>query len=86
MGTKAVIRLDVPDWQIGSEVSVYFKDTMLKKGTCERYEDEHRHGNWEPIWSGNVAESVRCSVCWKVSKSPFGHYCRWCGAEMYMEE
>jgi hypothetical protein len=33
---KAVIRLDVPDWQIGQEVSVYFRDTMMKHGICER--------------------------------------------------
>lgn len=32
---KAVIELDVPDWQIGQEVSVYFPDTMCKKGKCE---------------------------------------------------
>lgn len=32
---KAVIKLDVPDWQIGQEVTVYFKDTMMKKGLCE---------------------------------------------------
>ena len=33
---NAVIRLDVPDWQIGKEVSVYFPDTMMKKGECEK--------------------------------------------------
>ena len=33
---KAVIKLDVPEWQIGQEVSVYFKDTMVKKGICEK--------------------------------------------------
>ena len=32
---KAVIRLDVPDWQIGQEVTVFFKDTMEKRGKCE---------------------------------------------------
>ena len=32
---KAVIRLDVPDFQIGQPVTVYFKDTMQKKGYCE---------------------------------------------------
>lgn len=32
---KAIIRLDVPDWQIGQEVKVYFPDTMCVKGTCE---------------------------------------------------
>ena len=33
---KAVIKLDVPEFQIGEEVSVYFKDTMYKKGICEQ--------------------------------------------------
>ena len=32
---KAIIKLDVPDFQIGQEVTVYFKDTMMKKGVCE---------------------------------------------------
>lgn len=32
---KAVINLDVPDYQIGQPVTVYFKDTMMKHGTCE---------------------------------------------------
>ena len=32
---KAVIKLDVPDWQIGQDVSVYFPDTMFKTGKCE---------------------------------------------------
>jgi len=33
---KAVIRLDVPEWQIGTEVAVYFKDTMMQRGICEK--------------------------------------------------
>ena len=36
---KAVIRLDVPDWQIGQPVTVYFKDTMQKHGVCEADND-----------------------------------------------
>lgn len=32
---KAVIKLDVPEWQIGQPVTVYFKDTMCKIGICE---------------------------------------------------
>ena len=36
---KAVIRLDVPDWQIGQEVKVYFPDTMCVTGTCEDEEN-----------------------------------------------
>lgn len=35
---KAVIRLDVPDWQIGQEVTVFFPDTMVKKALCEQAE------------------------------------------------
>ncbi|MBP5423938.1 MAG: hypothetical protein J6Y78_16010 [Paludibacteraceae bacterium] len=33
---KAIIKLDVPEWQIGQEVSVYFPDTMMKRGICEK--------------------------------------------------
>ena len=32
---KAIIKLDVPEWQVGQEVTVYFKDTMMKRGICE---------------------------------------------------
>lgn len=45
---KAVIQLDVPDWQIGQDVSVYFPDTMLKHGKCEMMKEQ---------------EIVRCKDC-----------------------
>ena len=32
---KAIIELDVPEWQIGQDVSVYFPDTMCKRGKCK---------------------------------------------------
>ena len=32
---KAMILLDVPEWQIGQEVTVHFPDTMMKKAKCE---------------------------------------------------
>lgn len=36
MGMKAVIHLDVPEWQIGQECSVYFRDSMmLFRAVCE---------------------------------------------------
>ena len=35
---NAVIRLDVPDWQIGQFVNVYFPDTMMLEGICEEEE------------------------------------------------
>ena len=31
----AYIKIKVPKWQIGQDVSVYFKDTMCVKGICE---------------------------------------------------
>lgn len=32
---KAIIKLDVPDWQIGKKVSVYFPDSMVSNSICE---------------------------------------------------
>ena len=32
---KALIIVDVPDYQMGQEVSVYFKDTMCIKSICQ---------------------------------------------------
>lgn len=34
---KAIITVDVPEHQIGQEVSVYFKDSMCIKGVCESF-------------------------------------------------
>ena len=32
---KAIIEVDVPNWQIGKEVSIYFPDTMYIKATVK---------------------------------------------------
>lgn len=32
---KAIIRLDIPDYQIGQKVSIYFPDTMKIEGVTE---------------------------------------------------
>ena len=37
---KAVIVLDVPDWQIGQDVTVYFPDTMVKHCKCELLKEQ----------------------------------------------
>ena len=50
---KAIIELDVPDWQIGQEVSIYFPDTMNIKATVQ--EDKRKTGIQEKIAN---AESV----------------------------
>ena len=46
---KAIIKIDVPEFQIGQEVSVYFKDTMCVKGICETddgCDNDCEHCNW----------------------------------------
>lgn len=42
---KAIIELDVPEWQIGQEVSIYFPDTMSVKGICKKCEPYIHHYN-----------------------------------------
>lgn len=35
----AIIRVKVPKWQIGEEVSIYFPDTMTIQGKCETLDE-----------------------------------------------
>ena len=37
---KAIIKLDVPEWQIGKEVIVHFPDTMVKCEKCELLKEQ----------------------------------------------
>ena len=37
---RAIIEVDVPDHQIGQEVSIYFKDTMMIKGIVQEPSDD----------------------------------------------
>ena len=39
----AIIKIKVPEWQIGEEVKIYFKDTMYISGICEKDEDKNRY-------------------------------------------
>ena len=32
---KAIIEIDVPEWQIGEEVRIYFPDSMCVTGVCK---------------------------------------------------
>ena len=82
---KAIIKLDVPDYQIGQEVSIYFKDTMMVKGVVE-----NNTGEW--VQDGEIwEENYKCSKCGKpmrkilVEKTIIGHwsdFCPECGADM----
>ena len=37
---KAIIELNVPEWQIGQEVSIYFPDSMVVHGKTVAVEDK----------------------------------------------
>lgn len=65
---KAIIQVEVPEWQIGEKVSLYFPDTMQKSAICERADNR------------SYAKCIRCGralkdpisqsrgygdVCWK---------------------
>ena len=78
---NAIIRLNIPDYQIGEEVSIYFKDTMMIKGVVEKNE-----GKWIPMFDrwGDIVTTVcgyECSKCgeWNADNDKF---CPNCGAKM----
>ena len=91
---KAIIQIDVPNYQIGQEVSIYFKDTMMIKGIVQ----EPKTGHWksfmhsayhgidddgEPIW--REIKVYHCNLCNRrtVIKE---NYCPNCGARMESED
>ena len=54
---NAVIYLNVPDWQIGQDVTVYFPDAMVKHCKCELLKEQ------EAV--------VRCKDCkWYIKEEP----------------
>lgn len=72
---NAIIRLNIPDYQIGEEVSIYFKDTMMVKGVVEKeilcedavsrqsvidaIEDDNRNGHYSCFASNNDAQCFK---------------------------
>ena len=66
---KAIIRLEVPEHQIGREVSCYFKDTMSVKGICEKAEEsewEHDHDVLKAYDNGfedGLDEGLKVGAC-----------------------
>jgi hypothetical protein len=70
---KAIITVEVPEHQIGQEVSVYFKDTMCVKGTCEsetevyaKHDEEIIKETVESIWGKppytEVLDSIKAEI------------------------
>ena len=41
----AIIKVKVPEWQIGEEVKIYFKDTMYISGICEKEDKDKDKDN-----------------------------------------
>lgn len=73
-GMKAVIMIDVPQWQIGQEVSVYFPDTMVKHAKCEAVKMRPRPERLLPCkcgckrrehWYGSTEERSEILKCYR---------------------
>ena len=75
---KAIIKLDVPEWQIGQDVTVHFPDTMVKHEKCELLKDQEAV---EPIpyhRSDGTIFKYECRQCrTKIFKMDL--FCRHCG-------
>ena len=82
---KAVIEVDVPEFQIGQEVSIYFKDTMMIKGIVQ----EPKTGHWieKDGFDGDVYyDCSECGESWTtIEGTPWDNewnYCPNCGCRM----
>jgi len=77
---KAVIRLDVPEWQIGQEVTVFFPDTMCKRGKCEKALEAVA----PEIEGSGVSWWHVCGNC-HTGINPNAKYCHQCGRSVKWE-
>ena len=72
---RAIIKVDVPDWQIGQKASIYFPDTMDTKGVCEKEDGS--------IWIFNrndgLFECDECGMKFNVKNIEEYMYCPHCG-------
>lgn len=78
---KAVIYLDVPEWQIGQDVTIYFPDTMMKHGKCEAIKIRERPERLVPCvcgskrrehWFGTTSERMEILKCCKCGREASG--------------
>lgn len=72
---KAIIKLDVPEWQIWQDVTIHFPDTMVKYGKCEAVKENPKQEKLLPCicgrkrmeyWSGAGSENriiLKCPKC-----------------------
>ena len=59
---NASIKMNVPEWQIGQEVTVYFRDTMMQKGICEAEEPPIIHCKECKYYNARFVECNRGNV------------------------
>ena len=76
---KAIIEVDVPEYQIGREVSIYFKDTMMIMGVVQ----EPKKGHWIDGCCSICGSDIPAYIIdWKWQKDMDAKYCPMCGARM----
>ena len=75
---KAIIQIDIPDYQIGQEVSIYFKDTMAIKGIVQ----EPKTGHWIKISPAKIYECSECGRNVMTRDICAYEFCHGCGAKM----
>ena len=77
---KAIIQIDVPNYQIGQEVSIYFKDTMMIKGIVQEPKTGH--------WKAKSFHELFCDNCgfdFDIMRNDFiekMNFCPNCGCRM----
>ena len=78
---KAIIELDVPEWQIGQDVTIYFPDTMMKHGKCEAKKVYPKPEKLLPCicgckrrehWYGSTPERARILRCYRCGLEASG--------------
>ena len=79
---KAIIKLDVPEWQIWQQVDVFFPDAMCKHAVCEK-EPEPVPSQIE-CSSGRLTWWYACGNC-KTAISPNDKFCHECGRSVRWE-
>ena len=71
---KAIIKLDVPEWQIGQDVTIYFPDTMVIHAKCEAVKTRPKPEKLLPCkcgakrrehWFGSKSDRAFILKCYK---------------------
>lgn len=74
---KAIIKVDVPEWQVGQDVTIYFPDTMIMHGKCELLKEQEAV---VPTWGRG---KPFCGACGLQIRG--GKFCSECGKPIAWE-